>query len=195
MTFEKNTVYVLDGLVFVNEGQTLTIEPGTIIKGKSGQGENASALIVARGGKIFAQGTLDEPIIFTSEYDQIDRDINGKLIDNNNFDSSNTGFWGGLIVLGKAGLNSSPGTTAIEGMTFDSRGIYGGNDDADDSGILKYISIRHGGSNIGAGNAISGLMLGGVGNQTSIDFVEVFANASDGIRLYGGTAQLKHTIV
>jgi hypothetical protein len=195
-TMKKNKVYVLDGFVFVNEGQTLTIEPGTIIKGKSGQGENASALVVAKGGKIMAEGTSTEPIIFTAEADQTSRSINGKLIGSDNLGTTTGGLWGGLIVLGKAGLNSNPGTTAIEGIpTTEKRGIYGGTDDADNSGILKYVSIRHGGTNIGAGNEINGLTLGGVGSGTTIDYIEVIANGDDGVEFFGGTVQAKHMLM
>ncbi len=178
--------YLLDGLVFVNEGQTLTIEAGTVIKGKSGQGENASALIVARGGTIIADGTKEKPIVFTSE----DDDLNGSI------DDLESGKWGGLIILGKAGLNTLPNEQQIEGIpAAESRGVYGGTDDEDNSGILRYISIRHGGTDIGEGNEINGLTLGGVGSQTTIEFIEVFANRDDGVEIFGGTARLKNILV
>ncbi len=181
-----NNTYILDGLVFVNDGQTLTIDPGTVIKGKNGQGEGASALIVALGGKIMAQGTADHPIIFTSE----DDDLNGSIGD------LESGKWGGLILLGKAGLNTVPSQQQIEGIPqTESRGIYGGSDDEDNSGILQYISIRHGGTDIGEGNEINGLTLGGVGSSTTIEYIEVFANKDDGVELFGGTARLKHILV
>jgi hypothetical protein len=106
MTFTKDKTWVISGLVFVNEGQTLTIEPGTVIKGKSGQGENASALVIARGAKIMAEGTAADPIIFTAEADKLD----------GNLPPTARGLWGGIIVLGNAGLNSAPGETAIEGI-------------------------------------------------------------------------------
>jgi hypothetical protein len=196
LTLKKNTVYLLDGFVFVNDGQTLNIEAGTIIKGNSGQGEKASALIVARGGKILAEGTAAEPIVFTTASDQTNRDIKGKIKGSDQLGLTARGLWGGLIILGKAGLNSSPGTTAIEGIpTSEPRGIYGGTDNADNSGILKYVSIRHGGTNIGAGNEINGLTLGGVGSGTVIDFVEVVANGDDGVEFFGGTAQAKHLLM
>ncbi len=176
--------YVLNGLVFVNHGQTLTIQPGTVIKGKSGQGENASALIVARGGKIFAQGTATNPIIFTSESD------NGSL------PNTARGLWGGLIILGNATLNSSPGESIIEGIpTSETRALYGGSDDTDNSGTIEYVSIRHGGTDIGAGNEINGFTLGGVGSGTTINHVEVIANADDGIEFFGGTANMKNVVV
>lgn len=184
VTWSKDKVYVLDGFVFVNDGQTLTIEAGTVIKGKPGTAASASALVVARGGKIEAVGTAAAPIIFTAENDPLD----GSL-------GTQTGLWGGLIVLGKAGLNSGV-QTAIEGIPdTETRGIYGGAEDTDNSGTLKYISIRHGGTNIGANNEINGLTLGGVGSATTIDYVEVFANQDDGIEFFGGTVSVSHAVV
>ena len=98
--------YILNGLVFVSEGSSLTIQPGTVIKGKPGQGENTSALVVARGGKIFAEGTADKPIIFTAEATM-------SAIPMTSRDAR--GLWGGVIILGRANLNSEPGETPIEG--------------------------------------------------------------------------------
>ena len=195
-TWTKDNNYILNGLVFVNPGQTLIIEAGTVIKGKSGQGENAAALIVARGGTILAEGTATDPIIFTSESDQLFRDPMGNLCSEGGQSSSVNGLWGGLIVLGNAGLNSAPGETAIDGVpTTEPRGLFGGSNDADNSGVLKYVSIRHGGTDIGAGNEINGLTLGGVGSSTVIEYIEVFANADDGIEFFGGTARVKYLAV
>lgn len=185
-TWTSDKVYILDGMVFVNSGQTLTIEPGTVIKGMSGQGANASALIVAKGGTINACGTATEPIIFTS----VDDELNGNLALNTR------GLWGGLIILGDASLNSSPGQTQIEGIpTTETRGLYGGSNDADNSGSLCYVSIRHGGSDIGAGNEINGLTLGGVGSGTSMNHIEIVANNDDGVEFFGGTASIKNLVV
>jgi hypothetical protein len=179
----KDNTYVIDGFVFVNDGQTLRIEAGTVIQGKGGEGSNASALVVARGGKIEAAGTAAEPIIFTFEGDT------------GNTAATTRGQWGGLIILGKASLNSNPGETAIEGIpTTETRGLYGGTDDADNSGILQYVSIRHGGTNIGADNEINGLTLGGVGTGTLIEYVEIVANKDDGIEWFGGTVNASHLI-
>jgi len=181
-----NNIYILDGLVFVNEGDILTIEAGTVIKGKPGQGENASALIVARGAKIMAMGTSQKPIIFTAETD----DLNGSVQD------LADGLWGGVIVLGKASLNTVPGEQQIEGIPqTEPRGIYGGNIDNDNSGEIHYISVRHGGTDIGEGNEINGLTLGGVGSATVIEYVEVFANKDDGIEFFGGMPRLNNIIV
>ena len=185
-TWTSNNIYVLDGFVFVNEGQTLTIQPGTVVKGKGGQGENASALIIARGGKLIADGTAEKPIVFTAEAD----DLNGSVA---NLDD---GLWGGLILLGNAILNTSPNEQQIEGIPqTEPRGIYGGDDDNDNSGIIRYLSIRHGGTDIGEGNEINGLTLGAVGSETTIEFIEVFANRDDGVEIFGGAPRLRNILV
>lgn len=182
-SWTNDNVYILNGFCFV-EG-TLNIQEGTIIKGATGTGEDASALIVAKGATINATGTADSPIIFTYEADPLDGSAS----------TSTRGQWGGLIILGDATLNSSPGTTQIEGIpTNEPRGEYGGNNDADNSGTISYVSIRHGGSDIGAGNEINGLTLGGVGSGTTIDYVEVIANADDGVEFFGGVARSKHIL-
>ena len=179
--------YVLNGLVFVDEGATLTIQPGTIIKGMPGQGENASALVVARGGKIFASGTPDQPIVFTAQADDVS--------DADDLPLDARGLWGGVIILGRATLNSEPGETPIEGIpTTEPRGLYGGSDDGDNSGVFRYVSIRHGGTDIGAGNEINGLTMGGVGSGTLIEFVEVYNNQDDGFEWFGGTVNTKNLV-
>ena len=184
-TWTKDKNYLLDGFVFVNDGQVLTIEEGTVIRAKTGQGENASALIVSRGGKIIAQGNSINPIVFTCEGD----DLEGSV------PVFSKGLWGGLIILGNAPLNNENNEAHIEGIPItEPRGIYGGNDDDDDSGILKYISIRHGGTNIGSENEINGLTLGGVGSSTTIEYVEVISNYDDGIEFFGGTVNCKYIV-
>ncbi|MDY6800387.1 MAG: hypothetical protein SVU94_04095 [Bacteroidota bacterium] len=185
ITWTKDKNYILDGFVFVNPGQTLTIEPGTVIRAKTGQGENASALIVARGGKIIAQGTKDEPIIFTVEDDDLEGSVPVEA----------RGLWGGIIILGNAQLNTTFNEARIEGIPIsESRGIYGGNNNNDNSGILKYVSIRHGGTNIGDGNEINGLTLGGVGSGTTIEYVEIISNEDDGFEFFGGTVNCKFLV-
>lgn len=186
VTWKANQNYILEGFVFVNEGQTLTIEAGAVIRAKTGQAENASALIVARGGKIIAQGTATNPIIFTVEGDNLEGSI----------PYNSKGLWGGIIILGNAPLNVSGNEAIIEGIPLsEPRGIYGGDDPTDNSGILQYVSIRHSGTNIGEGNEINGLTLGGVGNGTTIDHIEVIANADDGIEFFGGTVNCKYMAV
>lgn len=181
--WNRNTLYKLSGFVFIGDNKVLEIEAGTIIQGMAGTGANASALIVARGGKIHAVGTVNNPIVFT-----FDGDGGGTV-------ATTRGQWGGLIILGKASLNSTGNESSIEGIpTTEIRGLYGGNDDMDNSGILKYISIRHGGSNIGSNNEINGLTLGGVGAGTTMDYIEVIGNKDDGIEWFGGTVNAKHLI-
>ena len=133
-----------------------------------------------------AEGNVDSPIIFTAEAD----DLQGSV------GLGDRGLWGGLILLGKAALNSTPGESQIEGIpTNEARGLYGGSDDADNSGVIKYVSIRHGGTDIGDGNEINGLTLGAVGSGTVIDYVEILANKDDGIEFFGGKPRLKHILV
>jgi hypothetical protein len=185
ITWTKDKNYILDGFVFVNSGQTLTIEPGTVIRAKTGQGENASALIIARGGKIIAQGTKDEPIIFTVEDDDLEGSVPLEA----------RGLWGGIIMLGYAEINTEANEARIEGIPIsEPRGIYGGNKNDDNSGILKYVSIRHGGTNIGDGNEINGLTLGGVGSGTTIEYVEVISNEDDGFEFFGGTVNCRYLV-
>ena len=184
-TWRKDRDYLLEGLVFVNDGQTLTIEPGTVIRAKTGQGSAASALIVARGGVIIADGTAADPIIFTCEND----DLNGSV------QTEAKGLWGGVIILGAASLNNLYGENHIEGIPLsEPRATYGGIFDNDYSGIFRYVSIRHAGTNIGEGNEINGLSLGGVGSKTIIDHIEVISNADDGFEFFGGTVNAKYLI-
>lgn len=185
VTWTKDKGYLLEGLVFVNDGQTLTIEAGTVIRARTGQGAAASALIVARGGRILAQGTASEPIIFTCEGD----DLKGSVP----YDAN--GLWGGVIVLGSASLNNQYNENHVEGIPLsEPRGTYGGLHDSDDSGILQYVSIRHGGTKLGEGNEINGLTLCGVGAETSINHVEVISNADDGFEFFGGTVNCKYLL-
>ena len=193
-TWTSNVIYQLNQKVVVQDGATLTIEPGTIIKGSSGTGSLASALVIARGGKLMAQGTATEPIIFTSAADNI---ALGQTM-GTNLDQNDRGLWGGLIVLGNAPCSFSGDVDAlqIEGIPAeDTWGLYGGNDSEDNSGVIKYVSIRHGGALIGEGNEINGLTLGGVGTGTEIDHVEVVANVDDGIEFFGGTVHASNLLV
>jgi len=191
-TWETGNVYRLKSRIAVTNGATLTIEPGVIVKGDAGTGANATALIIARGSMIDAEGTAAAPIIFTSVADNIEPGD----IASPNLDPTLNGLWGGLIVLGNAHVSVSTGTEAqIEGIpATDTNGLYGGDDDTDDSGIIKYVSIRHGGANIGEGNEINGLTLGGVGSGTTIENVEIVSNQDDGIEFFGGTVTVSNVV-
>lgn len=190
-TWETGNTYVLTKLIFV-DGAELTIQPGTIIKGVEGVIDGngnvttePGALVVATTGTINANGSATQPIIFTFDGDDLDGTVA----------ASESSKWGGVIILGEAGLNSSPGTSQIEGIdSGNALGSYGGNNDADNSGSFRYVSIRHGGFDIGAGNEINGLSLGGVGSGTTIEFVEVIGNKDDGFEWFGGTVNGKWLI-
>ena len=193
-TWTANNIYTLNGKVVVEDGVTLTIEPGTIIKGAEGQESAASALVVARGGKLMAEGTADKPIIFTSVLDNITYDqkvgTNLKKTDNEK--------WGGVVILGKAKSSTENGDTEgnIEGIpASEGYGKYGGSDDADNSGVLSYVSIRHGGITIGEGNELNALTLGGVGNGTKISNIEIYATLDDGIECFGGSVDISDALV
>lgn len=194
LLMEAKNTYILDGFVWVNDGQTLVIEPGTLIQGRPGQGEGASALIVARGGMIMAEGTADAPIVMTARAD----DLQGSLADDDK------AFWGGLIILGKGPTNNlrEAEGLSIEGLPApvvgdeaSQRSRYGGTEANDNSGILKYVSIRHGGSVIGANNEINGLTLGAVGSGTTIEFIEIWSNEDDGVEFFGGNVNVKNMVI
>ncbi len=182
-TLSKDTIWELHNRVSVSEGATLTIEPGTLIKAAPGTGSSASTLIIAKGSKIMALGTKEEPIIFTSMSE---------------VSVGTRGMWGGVIILGKATGSFTGNVTEfqIDGIpASDQIGLYGGNNDDDNSGIFKYVSIRHGGAEIGEGNEINGLTLGAVGRGTVIDNIEVVDNVDDGIEFFGGTVNATNLLV
>lgn len=191
-TWETGKVYVLKNRVAVTAGATLTIKEGVVVKGEAGTGANATALLIARGGKLNAEGTASAPIIFTSIADEI---MPGEIA-SPNLDPTLNGLWGGVIILGNAPISASAASIQIEGVPpSDQNGLYGGTDNNDNSGVIKFISIRHGGANIGEGNEINGLTLGGVGSGTIIENVEVVANQDDGIEWFGGSVSVKNAIV
>ncbi|MGW1454030.1 hypothetical protein ACWBC2_03470 [Salegentibacter agarivorans] len=192
-TLTNDVIWEINGKFVVGDGAVLTIEPGTIIKGAEGTGSLASALIVARGGQIMAEGTAEEPIIFTSINDNIE--LGQKQ--GSNLDENNRGLWGGVLILGRApsSFEGDSEESQIEGIPADDDfGRYGGNDPEDNSGVFKYVSIRHGGALIGSGNEINGLTMGGVGTGTVIDHVEVVGNVDDGFEWFGGTVNSSNLV-
>ena len=191
-TWETGKVYVLASRIAVTNGATLTIQPGVIVKGEVGTGANATALIIARGANLMAEGTSTQPIIFTTIADE----IQPGQIASPNLDPTMDGLWGGVIVLGYAPISADAQAVQIEGIpASDPNGLYGGTDATDNSGVIRYISIRHGGANIGEGNEINGLTLGGVGSGTVIENVEVIGNQDDGIEWFGGTVSVTNAVV
>lgn len=192
-TWETGKTYILADRIFVNDGVTLTIEPGVVVKGQVGSGANATVLVVARGGKLDARGTADSPIIFTSIADELEPG----QVSSPNLTSDDSGLWGGLIILGRAPISADADAVQIEGIPpSDTRGLYGGTDAADNSGIIQYVSVRHGGANIGEGNEINGITLGGVGTGTVFENIEIVANSDDGLEIFGGTIdEIKNVLV
>lgn len=191
-TWTNDKIWILGSRIAVTNGATLTIEAGTIIKGQAGTGANATALVIARGAKINAVGTASSPIIFTSIADE----IQPGQIQSPNLEPTLNGLWGGLLVLGNAPISADAESVQIEGIpASDPNGLYGGTNSTDNSGTLKFVSIRHGGANIGEGNEINGLTLGGVGSGTVIENIEVVANQDDGIEFFGGTVNVTNALV
>ncbi len=180
LTLKANTTYKLRGLVYVTNGATLTIEPGTKIVGEA---DKNGGLIITRGAKINAEGTASNPIIFTSEKPNPKR-----------------GDWAGVVLLGKAPVNTSYNGTAgvgeMEGGVNDAdgNGLYGGTDAADNSGVLKYVRIEYAGYAFLPDKEINGLTFGGVGNGTKIDYVEVAYANDDSFEWFGGTVNCTHLI-
>lgn len=190
----SENVYELSGKVVVEAGITLTIEPGTIIKGQGGQGTTSSALIVAQGGTLIADGTSTMPIVFTSIADN----ISVGETEGTSLVKEDNQLWGGIIILGNAPISAESGDTEsnIEGIPpEEGYGAYGGNISDDNSGSLSYVSIRHGGISIGDGNEINGLTLGGVGTGTEISNIEIYATLDDGIECFGGTVNISKALV
>jgi hypothetical protein len=173
-TWTKDKVYTLQGYVFVTGG-TLTIQPGTIVKGANG-----SALTVTKDARIVASGTAAEPIVFTSAAA-----------------TPASGDWGGVVVLGKAPINVTGGTNQIEGFaaSFGERVRYGGSDPAHNCGTLKYVRIEYAGFALATDVELNGLSLGGCGSATEIDYVQSHLGLDDGIEIFGGTVNIKHIVI
>ncbi len=193
-TWTSDRVWVISGRVVVPDGITLTIEAGTLIKAETGQETNASALVVARGGKIMAEGTAENPIIFTSILDNIEL---GQRVGTNLTRTDNE-KWGGVALCGRAKVSTQSGDTEgnLEGIPPSANyGLYGGSNDADNSGVMKYVSIRHCGISIGEGNELNALTLCGVGNETVIENIEIYATLDDGIECFGGSVDVTNSLI
>lgn len=184
-TLKVGYTYKLRGLVYVTNGAILTIEPGTKIVGEKGR---QGGLIITRSCKIIADGTVDKPIVFTSEETSPQR-----------------GDWSGVVILGNAPTNSSfngtSGIGEIEGgiNNSDGLGLYGtpstqGQNPADNSGILRYVRIEYAGYAFLPDKEINGLTFGGVGSNTIVDNVQVSYANDDSFEWFGGTVNCKHLI-
>ncbi len=215
-TFTCDKIYILDAKIYIPSGQTLTIAPGTLIKGGPNiTPSDASALIIERGGKIIAPGTESCPIVFTAQADNL----------NGSYPISTTGQWGGVVLLGKASNNLSfaangpyvagagngklavgDGLGVVEGFATSNiqdrfgvlqSGVVAGEtigafDDNDNSGIMRYVSIRHSGAILAVANEINCLTLASVGRGTTIEHIEIVSCGDDNIELFGGTVNLKY---
>lgn len=181
----KGNIYRLNGMVRVGrdvknlaglpaiEGITLEIEAGTVIIGDR---ESQGTLVVQRGNKIIAEGTAAAPIIFTSERAPGLRE---------------PGDWGGVVICGKATNNQPGGEAQLEGGY---EGWHGGTNDADNSGILKYVRIDYAGTPINPNQEVNSLTMGSVGNATVIDYVQCSYGLDDSFEWFGGSVNAKHLI-
>jgi hypothetical protein len=176
-TWLSSRVYVISGPIYVKSGVTLTIQPGTLIKGNALASN--SCLIVSRGGKINAQGTSSNPIVFTSS-----KGVGQK----------NLGDWGGIILLGKAKINAIGGVANIEGLAAAVDNEYGGTDDEDNSGVFSYCRIEFGGYIFSPDKEINGLTMGGVGRKTKIDHIQTSFINDDAFEWFGGTVNCTHLV-
>jgi hypothetical protein len=185
ITLSNDTVWALEGAVFVGndnaDSVNLVIEPGTIVFGRSG----SDYLVVSRGSDIEAVGTVTAPVIMTSYNDVIGDEVGA-------------GQWGGLIILGNAPSTKCPqdGTDCslqVEGV--ETGAVFGGSDSTDDSGTLNYFVIKYAGFEIAPDNELNGITFGGVGSGTTVDYVQVHANADDGVEFFGGSVSAKHLVL
>jgi hypothetical protein len=171
-TWTKNYKYRLRGYVYVENGVTLTIEAGTQIVSNK---DSAGVLVITRGGKIQAEGTSSAPIVFTSAET-----------------SPAPGDLGGVIIAGSAPGNGNH--AKIEGGVDSKYELFGGTNSADNSGVIKYWRIEYAGKAVNPGDEVNGLSLYGVGNGTTIDYVEIVRGLDDAFEFFGGTVNCKHLI-
>lgn len=192
-TWTNDRIWLMDGKIVVRNGGNLIIEAGTIIKAQTENGADATVLVIAKGGTINAVGTEEEPIIFTDADDDLDYDDNG--ISPNRV-PADMGKWGSIVVLGNASTGTDTGEAEIEGIaTGYDWTTYGGSDDTESSGTLSYISIRHSGKDLNAGEELQGLTLGGVGSGTVVENIEIVGSADDGIEIFGGSVNVTNLFI
>lgn len=171
-TWSKDYKYRLRGYVYVTDGATLTIEPGTQIVSNK---DSAGVLVIYRDAKIMADGSATQPIVFTS-----------------NETNKAPGDLGGVILVGQATGNGNH--AVIEGGVDAAFSSFGGTNDAHNSGILRYVRIEYAGKAVNPGDEVNGLSLYGVGSGTTIDYVEVVRGLDDAFEFFGGTVNCKHLI-
>jgi trimeric autotransporter adhesin len=176
--------YVLNGRVRIGvdntTAATLTVQPGVTVYGRSG----ADFLVVTRGSKINAEGTQQNPITFTSLQDVIGA-------------PTAAGQWGGMVLLGKAPSNKcdQANLAACKIEAEGNAGPYGGADAADNSGVLKYVRVKHAGFEVLQDNELNGITFAGVGSGTTVSHIQVHQNLDDGIEFFGGTVNVKYVVL
>lgn len=164
--------YLLRFETRVNPGVTLTIEPGTLLRGDH---ETKGLLLVQPGGRLIAEGTPTRPIVFTSDRPP---------------ERAESGDWGGVLLLGRAPINTT--RARVEGI--ERGGEFGGELPDDDSGVLRYVRIEYAGMELAPNNELNGLTLAGVGRNTTIDHVEVRDTTDDCFEFFGGTVDASHLV-
>jgi hypothetical protein len=169
-TLTADKVWTLKGYVYVTDGAKLIIQPGTtIISDVSEKG----ALCIERGAQIIAEGTAAKPIVFTS----------GKAVG-----ERTPGDWGGIVILGRAKTNRTSEPTIEGGIGR----AFGGTNDFDNSGVLKYVRIEYAGIAAMPNSEINALTLGGVGSGTIIENVQTIYANDDAFEFFGGTVSPKN---
>ncbi len=176
LTLDPNIEYTITGPVLMADGTTLTIPAGMTVRAQP-VGVNAY-IAIQQGAQINAMGTASEPIVLTS-----------------NASNPSSGDWGGLVICGRAPINSTAdgstdtATSEVGGLS------YGGNTPADNSGILQYVRIEFAGGAIDGNAELNGLSAYAVGSGTTIDFVQVYEGSDDGFEFFGGTVNASHLVV
>jgi hypothetical protein len=191
-TWTPSTIYELSGRITVTNGATLTIEAGTRVEGQRPVGTaGGSYLVIARDGQINAQGTPLQPIVFTCTL-------------NAGETPRSKGCWGGVSVLGNAHVNETGSLTSPviagraatggcrEASAEGGAGLYGGCNDDDNSGTIRYVRLEYPGFRFNAENELNGLALYGVGRGTTVSHVQVHAGLDDAVEMFGGTVNMKY---
>jgi trimeric autotransporter adhesin len=189
LTLTQGNMYALSGAVFVGgdntDSATLTVEPGVIVYGSSGN----DYLVISRGSKIDANGTASNPITFTSAQ---------HAADPSTLANGEAGQWGGLVILGNGRSTKCPtdGTAcALQVEGVQEGAVFGGTDDTDNSGVLRYVRVMHGGFEIAPDNELNGITFGGVGSGTTVEYIQVHKNADDGVEFFGGAVNAKYVVL
>jgi hypothetical protein len=199
VTLRTGTIYSISGRVDVGQdrggnaaspiaGATqgiLTVEPGVRIFGSAG----LDYIVVNRGSQIFAQGTAAAPIVFTSR-----ASVEGTA----GVDA--IGQWGGLVILGRANISNCPAAVPYnspncEAQVEGTNALYGGSNEADNSGVLQYVRVQHSGFQILPGNELNGITFAGVGAGTTVDHIQVHNSSDDGIEMFGGNFNAKYIVL